>query len=314
MKTETLPNFLIVGAAKSGTTSLHNYLNQHPDIFLPAIKETYFLSGLQRDEFPESFSSPIITELSEYRQLFNKAVNRQAIGEACIAYLFYFEQTIPRIKALLGNPTIFIILRNPIDRAFSHYTELWMDGIENLSFEEAIKYEPERIANGEWWWSSQYINMGLYADQVEAYIDAFGNDQVSIFLFEDFAQDPQLVTRAIFQKLRVDDSFLPEVKMRYKATGIPKNRLWLRLIIQDNSFRKMYRKILPLQWRSKVAAMGWKTQIQNNVIDKPLLSQDTRHFLQEYYAPNVLRLKQLTGIDFDQWWQHGESRDYSRTQ
>ena len=151
--------------------------------------------------FPSYFSSPVINELEDYTQLYREAGKSYAIGEACVAYLFHYEQTIPRIKKILGNPLIIIILRNPIDRAFSHYLELKLSGIEKLTFEEAIREESKRKEAGRWWWSSQYVNTSRYANQVESYINAFGRNQVTIFLFEEFANNPQNVIKSIFLKI-----------------------------------------------------------------------------------------------------------------
>ena len=134
-----LPNFLIVGAAKSGTSSLHNYLNQHPDIFLPTynihgvkVKEPRFLiSKLVKDRLHEG-----IWTLEEYQSLFFNCVDYSAVGESTVLYLYYYEEAIKNIKKYLGNNIkIIIMLRNPIERAYSAYNFLVRRGIkEKLSF------------------------------------------------------------------------------------------------------------------------------------------------------------------------------------
>lgn len=304
------PNFLIVGAAKSGTTSLHHYLNQHPNVYMPMIKETYFLTGLTSHDFPPYFKNPIVDSLEDYDRLFTGARDSEAVGEACVAYLYFYKQTIPHIKAYLHDPRIIIVLRNPVDRAFSHFLELKALGYEELTFEQAIEIENDRALKGHWWWSSQYVDIGRYSSQVAAYIAAFGREQVTVFLYEDFAQNPHAVTTRIFRDIGVDGSFLPDVRIRHKSTGVAKNQLWSRLLIKDNRLRGLYRSILPFTWRSKIHS-DWIARLRDKSLRKPALDPATRQTLQEVYWAEIKRLQTLTGIDFEKWWWRVEEHQAS---
>jgi len=144
-----LPNFLIVGAAKSGTTSLYHYLKQHTEIYMSSIKEPKFITS-QFLTFPfkgtgdEKVEQNIIKSFREYCNLFKDVNNDKMIGEASADNLYFFKKAINIITHYLKKPKIIIILRNPIERAFSHFNQFIRDNREYLSFEEALKEEKNR--------------------------------------------------------------------------------------------------------------------------------------------------------------------------
>ena len=144
-----LPNFLIVGAAKSGTTSLYHYLKQHPEIYMSPVKEPKFITA-QFLSFPfkgigdEKVEQNIVKSYNEYCNLFKDVSKEKIIGEASPDNLYFFEKAINIIIYHLKNPKIIIILRNPIERAFSAYMYFINCNREYLSFEEALKEEEKR--------------------------------------------------------------------------------------------------------------------------------------------------------------------------
>ena len=184
-----LPNFLIVGAQKSGTTSLHIYLKEHPEVFMPEkLKEPkFFVSPIFKKI---TSNQPLYTKVmnhsifkwKDYLKLFEKIQKEKAIGESTTAYLYYYKVAIELIKEYLGDIKIIISLRNPIDRAFSAYLHLRRENFENISFEEALKKENTR--KGLNWIPLYYFtSIGFYYHQVKAYLDNF--DRVKIVLFDD---------------------------------------------------------------------------------------------------------------------------------
>ena len=187
-----LPNFLIVGAAKCGTSSLHNYLNQHPEVFMPS----YNIEGINVKE-PQFFVKKMVInrihsgvwDWESYKDLFKQAQNYQAIGEASVFYLYYFEEAIKNIKQYLTNEVkIIIILRNPINRAFSAHQHVSRSIKENLSFEDAIALEEKRLMNNETLTPMvMYKGMGLYCAMVKVVLESFNN--VHIILYDDFAKN-----------------------------------------------------------------------------------------------------------------------------
>ena len=149
-KNHRLPDFIIPGAAKSGTTSLYQILNQHPDIFFPKSKKEpfYFSFGGEKPNYEdEQFNAIPVYQTDDYLNLYTEADDSQICGDASTSYLYLHEESIANMKKLYGDDLaevkVIIILRNPVDRAFSHYTYLVRNGFENRPFEEAIL--PENI-------------------------------------------------------------------------------------------------------------------------------------------------------------------------
>ena len=176
-----LPNFLLIGAAKSGTTALYHILRGHPDVFLPAFKEPYFLSAFRP-------SPRTVTELEDYRALFEGSADAARVGEASAGYL-YDPTSAERIAATLGTDVRLVaILRHPVDRAHSMYWHRRRDAEEALSFEEAIGAEPERIAAG-WQLGWHYLAMGRYREQLERYRSRFPSEALLVLNFDEFVAD-----------------------------------------------------------------------------------------------------------------------------
>ncbi len=197
------PNFLIVGAAKSGTTSLSKYLLMHNDIFIPKKKELRFfirdiiLKTNPNDPILKDILNSSVLDQEEYFDLFN--VNEKLCGEASVHYLFHYEEAIPNILKQVGDIPIIIMLRNPVSRAISNYEFLYR--IHNSSFEKELEREEERIKMGynSFWF---YKSLGFYSSQVRAYLENFSN--VKIVIFEEFAQETEKQMFEIYKFLGVD--------------------------------------------------------------------------------------------------------------
>ena len=221
-----LPNFLIVGAAKCGTTSLYRYLSQHPDIFMPKWKELSLFIG---DPY-----GPLhrVKKTHYYYRVFSKVKNETAIGEASTCYLY--DKASPNlIIDALGPIKIIIILRNPVDMAYSLYNhELRKEGETIDSFETALRIEGERYSSDlfqkqcyGWHANYYYFNRGLYYDQVRRYFNIFGKQNVKILLFDNLIIDPVKLSQLTYRFLGVDTNFLPEIKIhnrRGPLVTIPK--------------------------------------------------------------------------------------------
>ncbi len=301
-----LPNFLIVGAAKSGTTSLHYYLQEHPDIFMPKeIKETFFFSQICRLTYPEpqghSYGTNKIWNLSDYRSLYKNAKDYKAVGEACTAYLYYHEKSIPRIVNTLGKDTkIIIILRRPDERAYSNYLHHVRDGYEPLKFHDALKAENLRKSK-KWWWGFYYTDVGFYYGQAKSYIDAFGADNVLIVLYDELVNDPSSLLKKIFMFLDVDDSFSPNLSSRYNTAMVPRSRSLQIFLSSNNNIKSFFAPLLPASVRSRV-----KRRIKNINLKKPgkkLANQVKRekNCLIELYREDFLRLQELSKKDLSVW-------------
>ena len=194
-----LPNFLIVGAAKSGTTALYGSLSKHPQVFFPEIKEpSFFVAENVRDRIPTWVDS-----LAEYESLFSGSETFAARGEASVLYLYFFNTAIPNILNYLGSKTkIIICLRNPVDRAYSAYFDSQrFDSMENLPFEQALNQEKARISDNRFSPMTHYKAMGCYSSMVSAYKDVFS--EVKVILFEDLVVQGAVVMNDLCEFLGV---------------------------------------------------------------------------------------------------------------
>jgi hypothetical protein len=172
-----LPTFLIIGAAKAGTTSLWKYCDEHPQVFMSRIKECNFFSfGDPEIEVPERFARFAVRTLDEYRQLFDDARDEIALGEASPEYL-RSPQAPGRIDALLPGAKIVVSLREPAARVYSSYLMHVRQGRASANIDDAF---------GE---GSRRFRQGLYFEALKRYYDRFGRDRMHVCLFDDFSRD-----------------------------------------------------------------------------------------------------------------------------
>lgn len=298
----TKPNFLIVGAARSGTTSLYHYLSQHPDIFLSPIKETnYFALEGQTLMFrgpgdQKAIGASSVTSWADYLQQFRSADGERAIGEASPSYMYYAYRTVPRILARIGTPKVIAILRNPVDRAFSNFSLLVRDGREPLrSFEEALKAEQERLNDG-WEHVWAYFGLGLYGSQLEPFVHTFGRERLLILSYEDLLSDPVAMLQTTFRFLGVDPDFKPTVDVRHNAGGLPR-RWWVhRITVGNANVKAVARRIVP----RSVRRTAWRTLVAWNS-QRTSIAPSTRHRLAAAYKDEIIKVGKLTGYDFTHW-------------
>jgi len=297
-----LPNFLIVGAAKSGTTSLYHYLKRHPNVYMPdKIKETFFFTGENFEDINPvggNYGRGVITSLNEYKKLFEVPENTIAIGEACVGYLYFYKKSINNIKQVLSNPKIIIILRNPIDRAFSNYLHHVKDGFEEHTFEDALKLEDEREKD-KWWWGYQLTKAGFYYNQVKAYTENF--KQVKVYLHDDLKHDAVGLIKNIYEFLEVNSSFTHGImKIKYNVSGIPKNKFIHYFLAKPNPFKTaiktMVNPFLPEEKRKKLSQI---LMLKN--LEKPQMKPQTREYLKNLYREDILELQDLINRDLSHW-------------
>ncbi len=291
-----LPHFLIVGAAKSGTTALHTYLNQHPQVYMTPEKETNFFAfegeTLQfqgpGDEAINTFS---ITQLERYRAEFEEAEPSSILGEACPLYL-YHPSAPDRIQSYIPDTKLIVILRRPIERAYANYLHLVRDGREpHRDFAKALEDESKRIHNNwEWFW--HYIQQGFYSSQLQRYFDRFPENQLKVYLYEDLTHNPQALLQDIFNFIGVDPSFLPDMSVRPNKSGMPKNEFMHRLLTQPNPLKAVLKPLFP---------EGIRQKIQHNNLGKPKLETQVQQSLLELYREDILRCEALIKRDLSSW-------------
>ena len=305
----TLPNFLIIGAAKSGTTSLYAYLQQHPQVFMssPVKEPTFFGHEGEKGLFngpgdnDEIYRSRMITNIDAYTALFKDVTDQKAIGEASIFYL-YLAKAPSRIKKYTPNATMFAVLRNPADRAYSNYLHLVRQQREPYTFTRALQDEPARIKNNwnEFW---HYKSLGFYAEQVKRYYDMFGRSQVHIYLYEDLRNRPLLLMKEIFEILRVDSSFAPNISQSYNVGYVPGSPALEKGFYKTKALARSLKKHIPqrLHWRvNRALAIAERAELRNRVSPPPL-AEEIRMSLLEDYREDILKLEELLQRDLSHW-------------
>ena len=295
------PDFLIVGAPRSATTSMQIYLRQHPQIFFPRRKEVHFFGSdlvrLARDFW-------FVEDEQKYLALFRAARADQIAGEASAMYL-QSKRAAAEIKLFNPRMKIIIQLRNPIDVIYSHHGHLvWAVNEDIEDFEAALAAEPERQRGlrippcAIMLDTLLYRETARFAEQVQRYFDAFGRDNVHVLIYDDLKADPAGAFRRVLEYLGVDPEFEPvfesvnqhkRVRNRYvqKMTMAPPAplRTLLRACGDDLSYR-----------------LRVKIQEINSVAEaRPPLSAPCRRRLAEELAPEVERLSALLGRDLTHW-------------
>jgi hypothetical protein len=298
----TLPNFLMIGAAKSGTSSLYAYLRQHPQVFLSEIRECEFfaLEGQTLD-----FKGPgdriayrrYVTTLENYQALFKRTGNRAAVGECSDLYL-YSPAAAKRIRHYLPGAKLIVMLRNPVDRAHSQYRQFVRDGREPLrTFEEALAAEETRIAS-DWHPHWHLKTRGFYSSQIETYLGLFPREQLAIHLYDDFESNPSSVIQALFSFLEVDPTFVPDMSLRYNISGTPRSRLLHAVLARPLALKDLLKPVLPASVRHRVRA---RLMNRNLIPERTKMAQETRSALTSLYRDDVLRLQALIGRDLSGW-------------
>ena len=296
-----MPNFLVIGASKCGTTSLHYYLDQHPEIFLPTQKETYFfIFEGSKNRFcgpgdDERLNSRVIDQLEDYEAVFAGASREKAIGEVCPPYM-YVPEAAQRILHHIPDAKLIAILRNPIDRAYSSFMHLVREGSESCTkFDDALSLEDERIAKN-WRFMWHYTKVGFYFNQLKTYFDLFDTSHLRIYLYDDFSSSPTKLMQNIFQFLEVDDQFVPDMSIRHNATGIPKSRKLRNLIEKPNAVKMLLKPLVPEKLRQRIRV----TQTTHN-LRRPPLEKETRQKLAVTFRDDVHQLEDLIGRDLSHW-------------
>jgi hypothetical protein len=295
----TLPNFLIVGAMKAGTTSLFRYLRQHPGVFMPEKKEPQFFcekGGLEWNG--PDVNRPRRYEIEEYTALFAGAGGFAARGEASTTYLC--DPVAPgRIRDGLSDVRLIAVLRQPVDRAYSAWLMMRWQGWERRGFKAALRVEPERIASG-WQYAWQYAALGRYAEQLERYLRTFPSSRIKIVLFDDLRDDPAGVTRDVFRFLGVDESFQPETATTHnpaKAALSPRLSRWMT---HPSGIRERAKRILPGAAR-RLWDWAAAANRQLNVAAPPRLSRSLRAKLTRGWDGDIRRLEAVIGRDLSAW-------------
>lgn len=295
------PNFFLIGAAKSGTTSLYHYLRSHPDIFLPGYQEPryYAYEGEQSQDFDGPDSTKLIRGIvrteTEYRDLFSGVDGESGIGDVSPAYL-YSPVAASRILEAHPNARIIAILRNPVERAYSHFVDNLGKGWEPCDNFVTVLDEELRGKRSDWWRKWDYIGHGYYHPQLQRYFHVFPSDQIRVYLFEDLKEDTTALVRDILTFLNVDPNFNPETNRRHNPSGLPRYELLRDLLGTRNPVRTTLKWLLPTDVRERIRRTF--TDMNRH---KPELPDEARQTLREIYRDDIYKLENLIGQDLSAW-------------
>ena len=289
-----MPNFLIIGAMKSGTTALYYYLEQHPQIYMSPVKEPNFFCFAGQ----EGSESKSVTRIEAYRQLFKGVSEERAIGEASHCYL-YEPGAVARIQQYVPEAKLVAILRNPVERAYSHFLHMVRSGTEPLTdFAQALREEEVGAYQKRSY--QDYIGRGRYYEQLKRYFDAFNSEQIRVYLYEDLDKAPIDTLQDTFRFLGVEDSFVPDVSLRRNVSGYPKYKTLDECLRRPSPVKKALKMYLlaKLRWRLSKAFDDLKTR---NLVGPRAMEPEVRRQLVGVYREDIVKVQELIQRDLSGW-------------
>jgi hypothetical protein len=293
------PNFLIVGTARAGTTSLHEFLGGHADIYMPLQKEPCFFTFYnEHPEFKDS-KNRYTTTAENYAALFD-GHDEKIMGESSTPYLYFYEKSITNIKQLVPDyrkMKILIVLRDPAERAYSQFMHNRRDLLETLSFEEAIAAEKSRMEEN-WHFDFFYVDKGYYYNQVKAFMDNF--DHVKVVFYDALEKNPDKLLQDIYAFLEVENIVEKEMVKRNQS-GEMKVK-WFKQIIttRKNPVLNAVRKMMGRDTKKKLR--NWvKDKLLRYNLKKTEMNPATRKRLVDLYKSDIQKLQSLVDRDLSDW-------------
>jgi len=290
----TLPDFIVVGAAKAGTTALYWYLGDHPQVFMSRVKETnYFAYGLDEGGHllygdPELHHFPIRT-IDAYERSFEGAGDARAVGEASPIYL-ECPQSAGRIRDTIPDARIICGLRDPVDRAYSDYLMYLRSRGRRL--DAARELTPSAA------WArpdSHWMQISMYHEALRRYFDVFPPERIYVFLFDDLKADQAGLVRDLYRFLGADDGFVPDFDTPHNVGGMPASMLLERVFTNDS----LRRAVDP--WIPKRAADWARRTRTRNLRRAPRLPNELAKELRERFRDDISKTAELIGRDLSLW-------------
>lgn len=299
MKPETLnlhpgtmnkTNLFIAGAAKCGTTSLYHYLEGHPEIDMASVKEPNYFTWAQIEEQGMYYKGEkyIKSEIA-YANLFDSGESTKIRGEASVSYLFY-PGTAERINLYNPDSRIIILIRNPAKRAFSHYLMDKRLGFVKKSLDEIFKDPESNRLHYQ-----QYIELGLYYEQIKRYLQVFGSDRVKIYLSSELHTDRKRVLQEIFTFLDVNPDVNIDIDSQHNTSGEGKTAL-IRVLYKFRVLRKIIGVLLPKGMKEKAKNSAFKQSSEK-------MNPITYSQLRDFYKPDIVKLEKLIGKSLSEWYE-----------
>ena len=286
-----VPNLFFIGGKRCGSTTIHNMLAQHPNIYGTLSKEPNFFIA----ESMRLGTSPRLNDLSsaeyvqagkyrtveKYKTLFDDQVTEKFALES--SHYLYHSDVIPIIKAWQPDARIIVSLRHPVDRVFSDYLFDVRDGRINCSFEQYF----ERSENARF--------KGKQAEFLRPWIEAFGRDRLFIIVFDQLKTDPAKTIRRVFDWLSLDADVDLET-IHSQKSGVPKNRTLIDVLTLHHPIFAPVKKLIP-----KAARMKMRQKVFAALLDRPEMADEMRREVMSWYVEDIKQLMELTGLDLSAW-------------
>jgi hypothetical protein len=313
---QRLPNFFLVGAPKAGTTSLYQYLAEHPEIYMSPIKEpNFFASEIRPENVSEELQDRVrrdmdalkmylqgpmsekrfggmVLEWEDYLKLFENVKGEVAIGEASVLYL-WSKTAAKNIFSRIPDAKIVMVLRDPAERAFSQYLHNVTNGIICGSFRQHI-YNSSRPKSEKFSVGYPSLELGLYYEQVKRYVDIFPRENLQILFFEDYRQQPARTLEKLFSFLHVNSGFTPDMSQKQLEPQVPR-------AVGAAHFLKRYGLWQPLK---KLSPRAFRSQLREVVFKKRkslVMDSKDRDYLRDYYRDDIRKLSALLSRDLEHW-------------
>lgn len=292
-------NFFLVGAPKAGTTSLSRWLDEHPEVFMSPIKEPHHFDVDTLDRPGQKVHTKLdpranlfharVHDTSDYAELFAKAGNAKAIGEATTSYL-YSQVAAAGIHDYNPNARILIVLREPVERAYSHFLMDLRSGWIDIPFIEAARISLT-IPTREWW--SQYVRLGLYYEQVRRYYEIFDPSQIKIVFHDEIQSDPAQTLSSILVFLGVSpETDMIDIETRHNAARLPRYS-WTRRLFDLGRVLSIS-QLIPEALRSHAKKLLLTSK-------KPILDADDRREIELLFQQDLARLSSFLARSDVDW-------------
>ena len=299
-----LPTFLVIGAGKSGTTSVHQYLRQNPSVSLPKRKETHFFvldqDGEQAPQlfFGKEHENPVYN-LEEYLADFEKPGPGKIMGEVCPSYLFY-PNTAKNIRARIPDARLICILRNPIDRFYSNFNFLSSKEQQKQGFRMQTSSEdfdtltlnlnqPNSVE------IDRLLEIGKYSVGLKRYYDVFPKSQIKVFLFDDLLKTPVKLMNELAEFAGIPP-FEYDVSMKFNRSGNLRF-FWFYKTFRGSQFAKTMQSLLPPLLYQRIRVVSERLAFSNA---NPM-SKKSQARLQQYYRDEINELEKLIDRDLSDW-------------